>query len=192
MKMTPSHDFARRVQECTDRLAVAGVDALGALADLVSQRLVRFAAALTRHQQDAEDAVQSALVKLALQPQLLSSVDSPWPYLLQMVRNQALMSARQKRRCSSGGDLSDLVTYCPLDEVEREESYRAVWSALRTLPPEQVEVVVLKTWEDMTFAQIGEILGSSPNTVASRYQYAMAKLARRLLKQHQDREVRCD
>jgi RNA polymerase sigma-70 factor (ECF subfamily) len=84
------------------------------------------------------------------------------------------------------------VTYCPVDEVEREESYRAVWSALRTLPPEQVEVVVLKTWEDMTFAQIGEILGSSPNTVASRYQYAMAKLARRLLKQHQAGEVRCD
>ena len=173
-------------------MAVTGIDALGALADLVSQRLVRFAAALTRHQQDAEDAVQTALVRLASQPQLLSSVESPWAYLLQMVRNQALMIARQKHRCTSSSDLSDLVTYCPVDELEREESYRAVWSALRTLPQEQVEVVVLKTWEGITFAQIGQILDTSPNTVASRYQYAMAKLARRLLKQHQHREVRCD
>ena len=45
---------------------------------------------------------------------------------------------------------------------------------------EQVEVVVLKIWEELTFAQIGHILDISPNTVASRYQYAIAKLTRRL------------
>jgi RNA polymerase sigma-70 factor (ECF subfamily) len=43
-------------------------------------------------------------------------------------------------------------------------------------------VVVLKIWEEMTFAQIGQILDTSPNTVASRYQYAIAKLTRRLAK----------
>jgi DNA-directed RNA polymerase specialized sigma24 family protein len=35
----------------------------------------------------------------------------------------------------------------------------------------------------MRFAEIGRILGASPNTVASRYQYAMAKLARGLLRE---------
>ena len=60
-----------------------------------------------------------------------------------------------------------------------------MWTALRTLPPEQAEVVVLKIWEDMTFAEIGTVLEESPNTVASRYQYAMAKLSKRLVKQHE-------
>jgi RNA polymerase sigma-70 factor (ECF subfamily) len=73
-----------------------------------------------------------------------------------------------------------------VDEAQREESHRAVWAALRALPPEQAEVVVLKIWEEMTFAQIAEILDTSPNTVASRYQYAMAKLTPRL---HRHREV---
>jgi RNA polymerase sigma-70 factor, ECF subfamily len=182
-------DFCHRVQECSDRLATAGVDALGALFDLVSQRLVRFAAAITRHQQDAEDAVQCALLRLASQPKLLASVQCAWAYLLQMVRNEALAIARRKQRCGTAADLSDLVTYCRVDELEREESYRAVWSALRLLPSEQAEVVVLKIWEEMTFAQIGQILGTSPNTVASRYQYAMEKLGRRLLSQNQHREV---
>jgi DNA-directed RNA polymerase specialized sigma24 family protein len=33
----------------------------------------------------------------------------------------------------------------------------------------------------MTFAEIGEILDISPNTAASRYQYAMGKLSQRLM-----------
>ena len=41
---------------------------------------------------------------------------------------------------------------------------------------------MLKIWEEMTFVQIGEILELSPNTVASRYQYGIAKLTSRLTK----------
>jgi RNA polymerase sigma-70 factor, ECF subfamily len=179
--MAGQTDFSHRVRECSDRLAAVGVDALGALFDLTSQRLVRFAAALTRRQHDAEDAVQTALVRLATQPRLLASATCPWAYLLRMVRNEVLVTVRRQQRCRPNGSLADLVTQCRVDEAEREESQRAVWRALRTLPPEQAEVVVLKIWEAMTFAQIAEILDASPNTVASRYQYAMSKLTKRLL-----------
>ncbi|HEY4232829.1 MAG TPA: sigma-70 family RNA polymerase sigma factor [Lacipirellulaceae bacterium] len=184
--MVSQSQFAERVQECTDRLTATGVDALGALFDLTSHRLVRFAVAVTRNQHDAEDAVQTALVRLAGKPELLRPVGAPWPYLLRMVRNEALLVGRRKQRCHATGDLIDLVTFCPVDELEREECHRAVWSALRTLPPEQAEVVVLKIWEDMTFAQIGQILETSPNTVASRYQYAMTRLTRRLAGQQRE------
>jgi RNA polymerase sigma-70 factor (ECF subfamily) len=188
--MARPDDFARRVQECTEQLAVIGVDALGALFDLTSNRLVRFAVALTRNQHDAEDAVQAALVRLARQPKLLAAADCPWAYLLRMVRNEALVVARRRKRTSLTTNLADLVTRCPIDELEREETHRAVWSALRTLPSDQAEVIVLKIWEEMTYAQIGQILETSPNTVASRYQYAMTKLAQRLSKER--REVHCD
>lgn len=181
--MAGINDFDQRVGEVTERLRTSGVAALGALFDLTSNRLVRFAAALTRHQQDAEDAVQTALVRLAGEPNKLAGVASPWPYLLRMVRNEAFVIARKKQRCTTTGSLDDLITQCGVDEAEREESHRAVWAAMRSLPAEQAEVVVLKIWEEMTFAQIGEVLEISPNTVASRYQYAMAKLSRRLLAQ---------
>ena len=114
----------------------------------------------------------------------------PWAYLLQMVRNEALQIARRKHRWTTAVSLIDLVTSRKVDELEMEETHRAVWAALRTLPPQQAEVVVLKIWEDMTFAQIGHVLETSPNTIASRYQYAMAKLSQTLLKQH--REARHD
>jgi RNA polymerase sigma-70 factor (ECF subfamily) len=41
----------------------------------------------------------------------------------------------------------------------------------------------MKIWNDLTFAEIGEALGISQNTAASRYRYALAALKKDLLPQ---------
>lgn len=178
--MGSSSLFHDRLNTCVERLAESGVAALGGLFDLTSQRLVRYAIAITTNQHDAEDAVQAALVQVAKSPRRLATCQRPWPYLLCMVRNEALQIARRKKRWTLLANLTDLLTRRSVDEIELEESYRAVWMALRALPTAQAEVVVLKMWEDMTFAEIAEVLGVSPFTAASRYRYAMEKLKRTL------------
>ena len=50
---------------------------------------------------------------------------------------------------------------------------------VRQLPPEQADVVALKVWHDLTFAEIAVLLAVSPNTAASRYRYALEKLRER-------------
>jgi DNA-directed RNA polymerase specialized sigma24 family protein len=40
----------------------------------------------------------------------------------------------------------------------------------------QREIIALKIDGELTFAQIGEVLGISPNTAASRYRLALEKL----------------
>lgn len=180
LMMNASDPFSHRVRDCAQRIAQSGPAALSGLYDLTAQRLLRFAATITRNQHDAEDAVQAALVRVADQPQLLSRADKPWPYLLTMVRNESLLIVRKRKRWSLVHNLADLLTRRSVDEVELEETFRAVWLALRTLPSEQSEVVVLKVWESLTFAQIAEVLEVPPSTVASRYRYAMEKLSRKL------------
>ena len=66
------------------------------------------------------------------------------------------------------------------DQVEGADNRRQIREALSRLPDNQCEVVILKIWEGMTFAEIAEVLGKSPNTVASRYRYAMEKLQHQL------------
>ena len=44
------------------------------------------------------------------------------------------------------------------------------------MPNEQREVVVMKIWNELTFADIGTVLGISQNTAASRYRYALGAL----------------
>ena len=64
--------FSERVVERANALAELGVSALGALYDLTARRLVRYAVTLTRNQEDAEDAVQAVLVRLAARSKLLA------------------------------------------------------------------------------------------------------------------------
>ncbi len=178
--MTPHETFSNSVRLYARRIDESSAPALAGLYDLTAQRLTRYAATVTRNQHDAEDAVQAALVKVSGQPQLLRDCDRPWSYLLRMVRNESLVILRRRKRWSLVGNLSDLLTRRLVDEVDQEDTHRAVWSALRTLPTKQSEVVVLKIWEEMTFAEIGDVLEISASTAASRYRYAIEKLSQKL------------
>jgi RNA polymerase sigma-70 factor, ECF subfamily len=174
--MTSLETFSDRVRQCAERIAESREAAISGLYDLTATRLLRFATTITRNQHDAEDAVQLALVKVAANQNLLVCAENPWPYLLKIVRNESLVLMRRKKRWSLLGSLSDLLTQTRVDDCEHEETYREVWRALRTLPTEQSEVVVLKIWEEMTFAQIGDLLEISAATAASRYRYGLQKL----------------
>ncbi|MEO1524925.1 MAG: sigma-70 family RNA polymerase sigma factor [Planctomycetota bacterium] len=153
---------------------------LSVLYDLTAERLVRLAATITRHQQDSEDAVSAALVKLAARPQLLISADRPWHYVLRMVRNESLVILRSRGRWTSIGRLADRLVGRAADVVAQRDESRHIWDALSNIPGRQREVVVLKIWEQMTFAEIGEVLDITPSTAASRYRYALEKLSRHL------------
>jgi len=65
-------------------------------------------------------------------------------------------------------------------ELDLADTQRFVREAVATLPPSQSEVIVLKIWEGLTFAEIAEVLDESPNTAASRYRYALQKLSQSL------------
>ncbi|MEZ6124827.1 MAG: sigma-70 family RNA polymerase sigma factor [Planctomycetaceae bacterium] len=174
---TPT-EFYQAFRSCILRLARDPHAALGDLFDLTAARLVRFAMSITSNQADAEDAVQSAFSRIANKPKLLVSADTPWPYLIRTVRNESLRVLQKRRTCSLG----DMDTQCGSDTAEfliqREEVADQVQRILSSLPKAQYEVVILKHWEDLTFAEIADVLGKSQNTVASRYRYAMEKLQR--------------
>jgi len=57
------------------------------------------------------------------------------------------------------------------------------------LSPKLREVVVMKIWGGVTFAEISEALAISPNTAASRYRYALEQLAQSLRQLKEDRSA---
>lgn len=175
-----SNGFSEKVRTCSHHLSEHGVPALSQLFDLTSHRLVRLAVTITRNQHDAEDAVQSVLVRVADAPGKFACANEPWRYLLRAVRNEALLILRRRKRIVGNSEIIDLLTQHRIDEVEQEETHREIWTALRKLPVDQSEVIVLKVWEELTFSEIGEVLEISSSTAASRYRYALEKLAKHL------------
>lgn len=179
-KSCSANSFSDSVRRQADRIVESNAVALSGLYDLTADRLLRYAATITRNQHDAEDAVQISLVKVATSPARLANSDQPWLYLLRIVRNESLTILRRKKRWPLIRNLNDLLTRNLVDQIDQQETQMAVWSALRSLPTEQSEVVVLKVWEEMTFAEIGEVLETPTSTVASRYRYAVSKLSEKL------------
>ena len=166
--------FSARVRNCAKGLAERGAAALAELFDLAAPRSVRYARALTGNQEDAEDALQAAFVRVALYPKALADADHSWAYLLRIVRNQALKLIQKKRVHEERSQEED--AWAQENSIDFE-AQQLVQQSLEKLPSRQSEVVVLKIWEGMTFAEIAEVLGESPNTAASRYRYALQKLA---------------
>ncbi len=165
-------------------LASKGVCALGPMYDLVAARLLRYSSTITRTREEAEDVLQSSLLRLARKPKQLSSATRPWSYLLRLVRNEAYDQLYRKKRVG----LLEAIPLLPdpievsLDGWERSES---VHRAIQELPIAQAEVVTLKIWEGMSFREIAEVTEEPLHTIASRYRYAMEKLAA-LLKMHRE------
>ncbi len=69
----------------------------------------------------------------------------------------------------------------PDEILARAQADAKVGELLKRLSAEQAAAVVLHVFEDMTFAEIGEVLGEPMETVKTRYRRALAKLEKMLL-----------
>lgn len=132
--------------------------------------LILYGRALGLSHSEAEDVLQETFVALL---KMEEGPRNPLHYAIRGFRNRALNYKRGfLRRITRELESSRWF------EREGGESPReqAAMHCLQKLPPEQREVIVLKIWHEHTFEEIGELLETSPNTVAGRYRYGMEKL----------------
>jgi RNA polymerase sigma-70 factor (ECF subfamily) len=132
--------------------------------------LLLFARQHVRSLADAEDVLQEAFVRFW---RSRHRARDPLAYLYACVRRMAMDfrrgEQRRQRRESAVARPADEAWF-DVDAAERRE---AIERALAGLPIEQRETLVMKTWGGATFRQIGEALGLSPKTAASRYRDAL-------------------
>jgi RNA polymerase sigma-70 factor (ECF subfamily) len=144
------------------------------LADEHQLQMFRFAWRLTGSIADAEDIVQECFLAL-LKPNCgfdpaRTTIRS---YLLGAVRNQSL---RRLRRREQGMASEPMDHHTPETEALRGEMAGAVASAIAELPETQREVLLLAHYEQLSLAEIAEIIQLEISAVKSRLQRARATL----------------
>lgn len=141
--------------------------------------LVLFARQSVPSRADAEDVVQEGFVRFW---QSRSRAIDPIAYLFACVKRSALDWQRYRSRQVKREQAAARPEAEPLftGPVEQDERRTAIAAALRKLPDAQREVIVLKIWGGLSFPQVAETLGISPNTAASRCRYALARLREQL------------
>jgi RNA polymerase sigma-70 factor (sigma-E family) len=141
--------------------------------DFVSRRhaaLLRFAHVLCGDPHTAADLVQDALVRAGMAWHRILRQEDPEAYLRRTIVNLNLNRWRRTRR----ERLVDAVPDTGRDDAPSHDD--AVWVALAKLPRSQRTVLVLRFYEDMSQAQIADVLGCSVGTVKSNTSRAMDNL----------------
>lgn len=144
--------------------------AAAALYQEQAAQLLLYGRALGLDASEAEDVLHEVFVGLL---RLSEWPAKPEHYLLRSIRYRALNHRRSfLRRVAREFESRRWFER----EADSSSAERAALRCLQQLPAEQREVIVLKIWHQRTFEEIGELLETSPNTVAGRYRYGLQKL----------------
>lgn len=128
----------------------------------------------------ADDVVQEALTALLTQRTM---PNDPIAWMYRTVRNAAIdharvSSRRRKREAAVAQSRQEWFDDRPENLIDAETAERV----LKNLPSDQREVVVMRIWGELGFAQIAEILQISVSTVHARYTGALQQMRNELEK----------
>ncbi|MEN8694053.1 MAG: RNA polymerase sigma factor [Akkermansiaceae bacterium] len=149
-----------------------------------ASRMLAYARQRSNNAEEAEDVVQDALIKLWHYQEERNHVPPDLPLAFSVLRFLGMDRGRRRGRTEKrnqkiiqfqSGD--DLWLDIPAEDTEDAKILR---NEVNQLPEKLREVLTLKIWGGLTFAQIGESLGLSHNTAASRYRYALEQLQKNL------------
>jgi len=132
---------------------------------------------------DATDAVQDAFVKVLNKPGAYNADTGPLtPWFLRVVRNHCIDLLR--RRHPQDANALELSDPGPGPEASLEGTQRnqLLKKALAALPVEQRQIIVLRDYMDMSYAEIANVLEIAGGTVMSRLHRARMALREELIK----------
>ncbi|MFN8765441.1 MAG: RNA polymerase sigma factor [Pirellulaceae bacterium] len=143
--------------------------------DLLSECLTRWGGPLTAWLRgrcsQPEDLVQETFCRLYTLPVL---PDRPGAWLFRVAGNLL----REEYRSNTRRRAREL-RYAPQESVSApsvDPRLQEVQEAVERLEPELKEVVIARTWGDLTLSETAEVLGISTTTAHRRYQDALSQL----------------
>ena len=127
---------------------------------------------------DAQDAVHDAFETVLGRPGAYDPHKGPLkPWFLRVVRNRCIDMLR-RRRGSSSVPVEEIESPAktPEEALEASQASSRLERALATLPASRREIVVLRDYLDLSYAEIAKVLGIAPGTVMSRLHRARLAL----------------
>jgi RNA polymerase sigma-70 factor (ECF subfamily) len=138
--------------------------------------LRRYARALARDVEGAEDLLQDCLEKALGRRHLLVHYDNFRGWLFRMMRNIHLNDLRRRRQAGSEVDLDHAgQTASPPDQITRIEVTETL-AAFDRLSPDHREALLLTVIEGLAYREASEILGVPAGTLMARVSRAREEL----------------
>lgn len=128
---------------------------------------------------DAADVVQDALATVLERPAMFDADKGPLrPWFLRVVRNRCLDLLRRRKPANDSVEEIADPAVGPERAAENADTNRLLQNALAAIGAEQRQIVVLRDYLDLPYAQIASVLDIAPGTVMSRLHRARLALAK--------------
>jgi len=151
--------------------------ALNTLFQTHASELVRYATSLVRTRALAEEVVQDAFFTLWTHRESLQARGNLRAYLFGIVRHRSVDLVRRDRVEERVTERFDLPSAVPAHEdAESADLDRRVRASMQALSPRVREVITLRLRDELTYAEIAEILGVSVKTIEAQMSSALRRL----------------
>ena len=130
---------------------------------------------------DAADAVHDVFAKVLKKPETYNASQGPLtPWFLRVLRNHCIDLIRRRRPVQDRIDELRDPGPGPQASLEIEQRDIALQTALNGLATGQREIIVLRDYMDLSYAEIAVVLGLAQGTVMSRLHRARLALKEKL------------
>jgi len=146
-----------------------------------------WAAKATRSLAEAEDLVQESFAKALAHSDSLAAVDDLAAWLFSSLRNRVRDRWRRNESRRKAGEteagagtlaeIADAAGLGPEVLALEAELMDALLDAIEELPPEQRMVIEAQVLDGLSFKELSESSGISPDTLAARKRYAIKRLS---------------
>ena len=132
--------------------------------------------------EDARDAFQETFVKCWRHREEVREIHNLKAWIFRIALNAGrdirTTAWRRRRQPMSSEEATIATTTTPAEELEQNEKLASLRRALRELRNEEQEVFLLRQNGEMTYEEIGEVIGIPTGTVKTRMRLALSKLRR--------------
>lgn len=176
-----------------ERLADSDRDALESVFRELSEPVFRYVAGMVEDEATARDITQDTFLRLWSAREELEEVDSLPAYVFRIARNRVYNRqrderARRDRRARAGVEAGAGVggTARPDESLDARDLRDLLESWIDDLPDRQREALVLSRRDELSHAEIGDVMGISPHTVNNHIVSGLEKLRRRAREERPD------
>lgn len=158
----------------------------------IEDRIIRSVWRITRNAQDAEDAMQNALLTIWKRQHRISKHSSPQALILKMCIDAACDVARRRgrdRRKIEPHDHRDQLIDCaalPWEEIAQRELSSEIVTAITRLSRCQAVAITLRVFEELSYEQIAAAMDCTAATARKHAERARARLRVVLAKHEPD------
>jgi len=166
------------MESLRERLVAGDPDAFADLYDAVADQVFHYLVTQTGSRDDAADLLQESITRVYRYRKRLANVENLPAYVFRIARNEVM---RWRRRHTPTLASAKLLFKTADDSTESVlETNELIVMAMNRLSDNCREVIELKAFGKLTFAEIAAVMGKPPGTVATWYRRALDQMRRSL------------